>query len=146
LGALQAIGRSRERVSRQNATGTSFCTQVAIITWSSCRHAASGLDGLEPEGPGLEGLDPEGLEPEGPELDGPGAPPMFGQTCVGAVVGVLDDEDDLLWPVLPVVAALATVYPIPMLSPKAPPAIARVMSGLLSLIIGSFLLMIISLS
>ena len=71
---------------------------------------------------------------------------MFGQTCVGAVVGVPDDEDDWLLLVLPVVAALAIVYPIPMLSPKAPPAIARVASGFLSPIIGSFLLMLISLS
>jgi hypothetical protein len=83
--------------------------------------------------------EPEGLEPEGPEPEGPGAPPMFGQTGLGVVAGGLADEDELVLVVPPVVAALAAAYPIPILRPKAPPAKARVASGFLIVIIGSFL-------
>jgi len=70
---------------------------------------------------------------------------MFGQGCVGVVVDGLDEEEGvvdegiveegIVVEVLPLVAALATAKPIPMLSPKAPPARARVVSGLLSVII-----------
>ncbi len=64
---------------------------------------------------------------------------MFGQTWLGVVVDGVDDEDELVLVVLPVVAALATAYPIPILRPKAPPARATVASGFLTIIIGSFL-------
>jgi hypothetical protein len=68
---------------------------------------------------------------------------MFGQGCEGVVVDVPDDDDAVVdevdGVVLPLVAALATARPIPILRPNAPPARARVVRGFLNTMICSFL-------
>jgi hypothetical protein len=82
---------------------------------------------------------PLGLEPEEPD-----EPPMFGHGCVVVLVDTLDEGPAIVeWVVVEwfVVAAFATAKPMPMLRPKAPPAKARVVSGLLSFILfGPFLM------
>ena len=58
---------------------------------------------------------------------------MFGHGCVVVLVDPLDDGAVVVgWLV---VAAFATAKPMPMLRPKAPPAKATVVSGLLSFIL-----------
>ncbi len=57
---------------------------------------------------------------------------MFGHGCVVVLVDPLEDGAVVVG--LLVVAALATAKPIPMVRPNAPPAKARVVSGLLSFI------------
>ncbi len=66
------------------------------------------------------------------ELEEPDEPPMFGHGCVVVLVDPLEDGTVVVG--LLVVAALATAKPIPMVRPKALPAKARVVSGLLSFI------------
>lgn len=67
------------------------------------------------------------------ELEEPDEPPMFGHGCVVVLVEALEEGTVVVgWLV---VAALATAKPMPMLRPKAPPAKARVVSGLLSFIL-----------
>ncbi len=62
---------------------------------------------------------------------------MFGHGWVVVVVDWLDEGTvELVWLVG---AALATTKPIPMLRPKAPPARARVVIGLFSFILFTFL-------
>jgi hypothetical protein len=63
---------------------------------------------------------------------------MFGHGWVVVLVDPLDDGPVVVeWVVVEwfVVAAFATAKPMPMLRPKAPPAKARVVSGLLSFIL-----------
>jgi hypothetical protein len=70
-------------------------------------------------------------------LEEPDEPPIFGHGCAVVLVDPLEEGTVVVG--LLVVAALATAKPIPMVRPKAPPAKARVVSGLLSFIfIGPF--------
>ncbi len=67
------------------------------------------------------------------ELEEPDEPPMFGHGWLVVLVDPLDDGTVVVeWLV---VAALATAKPTAMLRPKAPPAKARVVNGLLSFIL-----------